>query len=152
MRGAGEELTLADDADGPLLGQPPTELHGAPTALHVEDHRKDQQGHHGHLRELRPRLGAATPGAHGQQAGGHGDHRESRERRRHGPGPDPVHDREAEVDEVERQGLPAVPDFHPREVGDDPRDERDLRPAAPDGRQQVNGVPSVRDRGHPTNR
>ena len=106
VRDVGEEDLLPLERGGVLLGQRLGHAHRLLPPLRVEDHGEEHQRHQRHLGLLRPALAAGHDRDQRHAAGRDADEEDAEHRARAPPDAEAVEDREADVDEVERDGLP----------------------------------------------
>ena len=92
----------------------------------VPHHREKHRRHQRHLEQLAPELIADERVLQDQRAGRRHDDAEGEVRGGDAPDPEPVHEGEADPDEVERDRLPTGPQAHGDEVRARERRPRDL--------------------------
>ena len=112
-------------------------VHRRLTAPRMPHHRHEHRAHQRHLEQLAPELDAVECVAEDARAGSEDDDGEHRERHGRRPDSEPVDDRQADPDEVERDRLPARPGDHRGEVGERERPPPALDPVTP----QPAGIP-----------
>ena len=139
VRGVLEEPALGGEQPGVLLADPARLLLRGELAPGVPHHGQEHGRHERDLGQLGDRLGAARHVHADGRGGRRHDHAEHRQRGPGRPGAEPVHQREADPDEVEGDGLPAGEREDRDQVDGGERrphgvqQGRPERPAEPDG-------------------
>ena len=108
-------------------------LGGRQATPRVPHHRGEHRGHERHLGELIQLLPAPDDVLIDQRARGHHHEREDHHRWAGPPDAEPVQDRQAHPDEVERDRLPLRYERHRGEVREREEDPRDVDPPVPLG-------------------
>jgi len=107
VRGVADEVALA-------LGSRADLAHGGLAPAGVPDHGDEHGAHQRHFGHLVDAMAGLQRALEQRGAGGHTDHREHDAGRARRPDAEAVEDRQADPDEVERDGLPLVQPEHHR--------------------------------------
>jgi hypothetical protein len=124
VRRVADELELAGGGAAQLRD-------GRLVATRVPDHGAEHRGHQRHLGELFGRQAVVDHRRGHRGAGAQADRRQDREGRAHRPQPEPVEQREADPDLVERDRRPRGDQDDRDRVRERERGPQQLRPAAP---------------------